>query len=466
MIGKNTIELDAKDFVKGMSSSDHIADGGFSSKGNHINLTKEVGVIYSPASLVDSDTDNRLTGNIIATTEDDDGFLGYERKMVTSDGKYYRYNATKIPEAALRTDAVNTYAVGFTDMITFDNEIYVTTKEKLVRWDEGAAVFNASFASFTKTTYPHPAIVYENNAFYADGNVLKKQTSAGGALSAVLTLSADQIIITLGIDPGTGYMLISTTSSLNASDTLRGTQKVLFYDGFSNKPIKAVIVDDMVLSFYSVGGTVFVGYGQNIGYFNGSGITFLRKLANVTLSGDEILYKHKITNIGNRLYVVDGRQVLVFGEIQRNNKVFYYAVQNKENTNKLISIFDVGSGKLGMSFDINQFFTFDTTSVATTYGVDFYSNKFNFPRPVIIRSAFVEYANAVSNAVTPLLLYIYDEKQNSTQFSSFQNTTGAAEYFRESLSLGVKVRTLQIYGVLQNANPGIRRIIISYDVAE
>ena len=466
MIPKHTIELDAKDFIRGMSDSDHSSNGGFSPSGIHLNPIIIPGVIYSPASLVDSDTDARLTGNIIASCSDDDIFGGYDRKMVTSDGKYYRYNGTKIPEAALRTDAVNTYTQGFTDMISFAGETYVTTKEKLVRWDETGAIFNASFASFTSTTYPHPAIVYENNAFYGDGNLLLKQTSAGGAPATILTLSADQIIIALEIDPGTGYMLISTTTLLNISNTLRGICRVLWYDGFSNKPIKSAIVDDMVLAFYSVGGTVFVGYGQNLGYLNGSGITFLRKLANVTLDNAQLPYKQRFTNIGKTLYVADGRQILAFGEIQRGSKVFYYAIQNKENTNKLQAIFDVGQGKIGMSFATNKFFTFDTTSVATTYGADFYSNRYNFPRPVIIRSLFIEYAGSVANGANPISAYLLGENQTTVQFSSFANTTGAAEYFRESKNLDKKVRTFQLYLVFQNVNPGFRRIVVGYDVVE
>jgi len=59
-----------------------------------------------------------------------------------------------------------------------------------------------------------------------------------------------------------------------------------------------------------------------------------------------------------------------------------------------------------------------------------------------------------------------DEKQTTTEFSSFENTTGSVEYFRESKSMDAKARTAQFYVLLQNSNVGIRRIVVTYDVAE
>ena len=469
MIGKYQIKLDAEDFIRGMSTSKHTTDGGFSPETYGANLLAVPGVLHAPAVVVDADSDNRITNDkgIIASSNDDDVFGGYEKKMVTNDGKYYRYNGTKIPEAALRTDATNTYTQGFTDMISFAGEQYITTKEKLVRWDETGAVFDASFASFTSTTYPHPAIVYENNAFYADGNLLKKQTSAGGALSTVLTLSADQIIIALGIDAGTGYMLISTTNSLNISNTLPAVHKVLFYDGFSNKPIKAMIVDDMILSFTPFLGSIIVGYGRSLGYLTGSGVSFLRKLANATFDNTQLPYKQKLTVIGKALFCMDGNKILCFAEILPGRKVFFYLARFLvANDGNITAVFNAGQDKLGIGFDNDTFYTLDITSVASFGGTDFYTFKYNFPRPVIIRNAWIEWANSVADAATPATLYLIDETQNSTQFLTITNETGAATYFTETKNVDKKVRTAQFNLTPSTTNYGIRRIIISYDIAE
>jgi len=469
MISKRTIEIDAKDFVRGMSTSKHTTDGGFAPETYGVNLLAVPGVLHAPASAVDADPDNRITNDkgIIASSNDDDVFAGYEKKMVTNDGKYYRYNGTKIPEAALRTDATNTYTQGFTDMISFAGEQYITTKEKLVRWDETGAVFNASFASFTSTTYPHPAIVYENNAFYADKNVLLRQTAAGGAPSAILTLSLDQVIVALGIDPGTGYMLISTTNSLNISNTFPAVHKVLLYDGFSNKPIKATIVDDMILSFTSFLGSIIVGYGRSLGYLTGSGVSFLRKLANATFDNAQLPYKQKLTVIGKALFCMDGNKILCFAEVLPGRRVFFYLARYLvANEGNISALFNAGQDKLGIGFDNDTFYTLDIASVASFSGGDFYTLKYNFPRPVIIRNAWIEWANSVADAATPATLYLIDETQTQTQFLTIKNETGAAAYFTETKNVDKKVRTAQFNFTPTNANYGVRRIVINYDVAE
>ena len=95
MIGTKQITIDASDFVKGMSTTVEVADGGFSPDTDAVNLTYTPGILYSPASGVESDTDIRLTGEIIAWSSDDDvGLPNYTKKMVTNDGKYYRYNGS------------------------------------------------------------------------------------------------------------------------------------------------------------------------------------------------------------------------------------------------------------------------------------------------------------------------------------------------------------------------------------
>lgn len=469
MIPKHFIELDAKDFIRGASISKHTQEGGFSPETYGINLIAVPGVMHCPPAVVDSDSDSRITTNkgIIASCGDDDVFGGYEKKMVSNDGKYYRYNGTKIPEAALRTDATNTYTQGFTDMISYAGENYTTTKEKLVRWDETGAIFNASFATFTNQTYPHPALVYENNAYYADGNLLLKQTSAGGAPATVLTLSADQIIIALGIDPGTGYMLISTTNSLNISDTLPAVNKILWYDGFSNKPVKSVIVDDMVLSFCPVGGIVFVGYGQNLGYLNGSGVSFLRKLDNVTFDNAQLPYKQKITSIGRHLFVQDGNKILCLAEIKSGQRTFFYwARYLVANEGNITALFNAGQNKLGICFDKDVFYTQDISSVATFQGGDIYFNKINFERPVFIRSIWIEWANSVANAATPASVWYESEKEALTQLPSIANSTGAATFFSETKNLDKKVRRFQLNIIPSTSNYGIRRVLIGYDIAE
>jgi len=468
MLGRNPLIIDAAEFLKGMSSGSEISDGGFSDESSGLNLIAEPGVVYGPSGIVDADTDTRLTGNIIASSPDMNVYLGTNRLLVADDGSYYSYNGTKIPAVALQTDSTNTYVKGFTDIITFAGRAYVTTKEKLVEW-QTPSTFNNSFASFTNTTYPHPAIVFENNAFYGDGNLLLRQTSAGGALATILTLSADQIIVALGIDPGSGKMLISTANALNISDTLPAIHKVLWYDGFSNKPLKSVIVEDMITAFHSVGGNVFAGYGTNIGYLTGSGITFLRKLANVTLDSSKLPYKHNFATMEGALYVVDGPAILAYGDVLPGRKIWRYCIKNNVNSNPYTAIFNGGNQKLGLCFaaaasPTKRFWVVDITAKSTTDNYDLYTNWYNFPRPVNIKLIHLEWLDAVTTSSWSFVYYDQDGSGSKTLSVDGGNVTSKYEF--NLVGFQQKVTSFKFRATSTTVNKGLKRIIIYYDYAE
>lgn len=466
MIGLQQLIIDASDWIKGMSSGPEISDGGFSTDSESGNPVNTPGVLYAPAAGIDIDTDIRLTDEIIASSPDMVSFLGTNRLLVAENGSYYSYNGTKIPAVALQTDSINTYQKGFTDIITYAGEAYVTTKEALVRW-QNPSTFNNSFLAFTSTNRPHPAIVFEDNAFYGDKNLLLRQTSAGGTPTTILTLSSDQEIIALGVDPGTGKMLISTTNSLNISNTLTSINKLLWYDGFSNKPMKSVFVEDMILGFHTIGGITYVGYGQNLGYINGSGIQFLRSLLNVTLDQQDLPYKHNFASIGKTLYVVDGAKILAYGDIIGGKKGFYYCYKNQINSNKFKSIFNAGSNKLGFSFVTSKLYTVDTSSVATLDKLDVYTNWYHFQRPVILRSMYLDMKGQIASTGNFTLSYDIPGSTGNA-LSVRGGTQTSINEVKDIIGFLPSHKTRSIRLRLQNAteNDGIRKIIVYYDYAE
>jgi hypothetical protein len=480
MIGKHTLEIGAADFIKGVSSGADINDGGFSNETDNVNLTANPGVLYAPAASVNSDTDSRLTGNIIASSPDMNVTSPTNRLLVTDDGKAYRYNGTKITAAGVALTAAKTWVAGFTDLVTFAGEAYATSKEAMTRWQNDDTIDGGADYpyAFTNQTVPHPELVYENNLYVADGNLLKVTPSAGVAPTTVLTLSADQIIIALGIDPGSGLMLISTTNALDISSTLTSINRLHWYDGNSLKSSKVAIIEDAILGFHCVGAIVFVGFSNNIGYLSGSGIQWLRRLNNVTADNTQLPYKHHMAHVANTFYVLDGKQVMAYGEVLAGRKVWYPAWSNPVNSNKPTFLADVGNKKLGMGFATTKFYTFDTASVATIDSMMLFSHKYVFPRPVFIRGIYIEYATSIANNDANRSLYYLTEAQGagfvfmqdpSATFTALKNTSGANAYFIDVPINGMladKVRMLQFRYNVDTVNPGLRRIVVAYDVAE
>lgn len=394
-IGQKQIEITPEELVMGMTTGNNLSDGGFSDQSYGINTEVEPGVL----SFVTTPTEPSTSpvGHIIASTPNDTTktavdkyFLGHDDS--SGDGTYYEWNGSAI--ALIRTDSTNNYASGKNDLITYRNEIYGTSNEAIVRWTADNATFDVAFQAFNDTSAPHPALVYENNAFYADGNQLWRQTTASTVPTVIMTLIEGTVMTALSIDPGSGLMLIATSSSNNTSDTVPTINKVLYYDGFSNKPRKAVIVDDMVTSFYGVGSTVYVVYGQNLGYWNGSGTRFLRKL-NVSFSNESLVYKSNITNIGSTLYVAEGRFIMAFGDIVGGASAsFRYVYRSPADDISLIT--NLGQNVLGIgTFTNESFLTLDLD----TLGINgtFWSKRYTFPKDITFNQITIEYFTAMAS---------------------------------------------------------------------
>ena len=287
------------------------------------------------------------------------------------------------------------------------------------------------------------------------------------APATILTLAAGEIIVALGIDPGTAKMLISTISSLNISNTNTAINKLYWYDGFSNKALRAgVQVEDMITGFQNVGGVTFCGYGQNLGYIAGSGGRFLRKLTNVTLNNEELPYKHNMASIGSTLYVADGNKILAYGPVRAGGgNIFYYCYRNKTNDNVLQSIFYAGNNKLGVSFASGNFFTIDVTSISDLNNLDFRTNWIRFSRPVNIQSIWCEFNASIASTGNFTFSY-FDDRDTISNSISVEGGTLTSVFNFSLIGFQEKLRALKLR--LQNVteNDGIRRLIIYYNYAE
>jgi len=473
MIGQQQITLlDASDIIRGMTSSSELNDGGFSNETEAVNLINTPGAVYAPAALVNADTDTILDGHIIASCADGAASASFNRMVVTSDGDFMTYNGTKLADVTGGQDTTQTYQKGFTDMVPWAGRIYVTSKEYLTEWVL-PSTFTSSFqfAAMANSAVPHPLLVYENNLYIADGNLLKRMTSAGGSVSTILTLASGDFIQAMGVDQGSGKMVLSIVNGQNISATLSRPSKVAWYDGFSNKFLKVIQVEDMVTAFHSHRGITYVGYGQNLGYLTGSGVQFLRKLKNVALDSTELPYKHNFSSIGETLCVLDDFQVLAYGPVRTGGEnVFYYIAYNRVDTNNFSCIFNAGNNKLGLGIDTsNKFYTLDVTSVATIDQFDFYTKTIPFPRPIHPKAIIVEYADTTSDSSSNNVIgYKTQDREAGKGLTLFG---GTATYTYELNPLigfieDEQVRSMKLNIVNVTKNKGIKRIILYYDPAE
>ena len=396
MLGKQQLVLDAATWLKGMSSGSEIPDGGFSDETEAVNLSVDPGVVYAPAAQVNGDGDVILDDEIIASCPDAQASSPNDRLVMTDDGDFMRYNGTKLLDVTGGQDATRTYGKGSSDMVAWFGEVYFTSQENLGRWQTATDTFNFTFFAFANTAAhpPHELLVFENNLYISDGNVLYRMTEVGGSVQSILTLGVNEYITALGIEPETGKMVIATTYGQNYSSTINKINKVLWYDGLSDKPYRIIQVQEMVTAFHNHQGQLFVGYGLNIGALTGTGIQFLRRLTFATLAGTDLPYKQNFASIGRIMFIIDGSRILAFGSIIAGSpSVWWHFFTNLNNSNVFQCIFNAGNNKLGFSFATATpvFRTISITSVAGLDELDFYINWIIFPRPVRIKSVDIHF---------------------------------------------------------------------------
>lgn len=475
MLGKQQLVIDASDFVRGASSSAEIADGGFSPETDAVNLTKVAGVLYAPANVTDKSTN--LNDEILAWCATNTTNLnGY---AVDDSGYVYSISSSQVLTASAQV--AGAYTTGTTDIVHFIDKVYFTSETDVARIDTDLANPDNDWWSSTQSEgvltsgVRHPLLKYQDRLWVGDANAIHKITDSSNTDQDALVLGAEWEITALGIDPSTGRMLIAATQGQNYSNTLASRNIVFIWDGTSDTYLRQYDVAGMITAFHAVGGIVYVAYGiGKIGYWNGSGVTFLRQLLNVTLAGANLPYKHHLTSIDNTLYVVDGTQILAYGEVLQGRKVWYPALKNNINSNVYNSVFPVGSGLLGVSFSSAKFYTFDTTSVSTTGTMAYVTNWYRFPRPIEIRGVFVEWYDAITDGVTPATLYYINRSTLGSSgtfvtFPSLANSSGSTIRETPIELLGIlnnKGRTFKFRYTADTNNLGLARIVIYYDVVE
>lgn len=501
--GRLQFEIGPNDFLKGMTSSDDLNDGGFSNQSVNINLLGSKGNVY-PCALPTNLNPNSDTLNIIMSC-DDPRISGRVTKLFVCTDQSFG-NPTNFSTwdgstlSTAQTDSTNYYSAGpncdfipFYDvsagkvvfLATTNNNGHLGT-DNVVYWDgtatAGATHFNATWWTGTVNKssgghpngltvgVPHPMIVFNKIVYIANGNLLA-QYDGTNALDAVLTLSKEQTITALSIDPASGLMLVSVTTGANASSTLPTSSYIGLYDGFNPTQFRKIIrVEEQVNCFRLLGGDVITFYGTQMGKFTGNGVKYLRTL-NVSLAARELPYKHHVTVINNTLYVIEGTNVLAYGEIiGGTEKIFYYP--STGSGFKLNMITSLGSGLLGYSYlngsNVGFLYNVDliTKGTSSQVSANFYSNNYYMPRPVFVRAVDIQLDRALSSGSHFINLITDKNTTYNPTGGGFMSSTSSSGGTQRFSFTNVKTSIVQLFDQMSGVNAGFKRAIVYYDYAE
>src|ERR1035437_717976 len=404
--GLQSVKLDHDDFTKGASTSNTFGDAGFSPDSYNINLINLVGEITPTAAPGADVAYPYFTKGIVATYPG--SYFGGVNNIfgMTAYGEFV-YRGKTFGGAWTTSGAIDTthaYTKDFSDICFYNGTTYATShydgvtgvNEDMSTWAGNGTSsivtgwFKTNFGVYFQQGKPHPLLVFNGYLYIADGAFLWKWDGASSYIK-VLTLESYSAITALAIDPNSGRMMVAYTTQVGSTSNTALTvapaiSKIGLYDGTNpTQFVKLVIMDDVVRSMYSVGGTVYVGYGTSLGVWNGAGVTFLRQLNNVVT-------KQLITNVGNDIYFCDGNTVWCYTEMQGlGKKVFYkiYKVPTGEVLQFICNIDGVSMINFGTKDGSanNRAYTLKVNVAGDyTQTAVFKSNAFHFMKPMYIRA--------------------------------------------------------------------------------
>jgi len=492
MIGKKSFEIDGMDFLRGVTSGANMLDGGLTNESTQMNITAVPGVLYAPGAETDKSTN--LTDEMIASCEETVLASGVDRYFCAEDSTLYSYNGTVL--TLQETASSDIFQQGVTDMVPFLTDIVLSNKisdTDLSLWDKTTGLLEnwwtitlgqtGGTLDLLTTTAWRPLLIYETNLYIGDKNRLHRVDPDLTVSNAILELAATESISALGIDQGSGKMLIATTTGGDFSATQNGTSKIYVYDGFSNKAQRVVpIGTGVVTSFKNVGNTTYIFHGNKLGFWTGSGIEYLRTLNFAKGTSDFLVYPHRATVMDNTLYWVDtsvsplitnyNSQVMAYGETVEGIKSFYPVVKPNGATGSIGMLCFVSSTVIAYGYSAAKFFIHDITSIAEVIngGASILSKRYRFKRPVTFNGILIEFDQAYPGGNDGVLNLRVIDSHGNTSAANQLSTTRSDVYEWEMTQPTIDTRSIQLLvtiGPAVSTNViGIRRMTVFYTPKE
>ena len=323
-------------FLRGEGISDFASSGGFSPSSIGINLNRTPGVIYFNEAQTDRTGSGTLTDDVIAHT-DDLNFSGNDKYLVDDSGGVYTYDDTTLTKRqTISTDGGNmTY--GTTDILQFKSVTYITTDDAVHQLTGSNLATTANWWDGLGSNHRHPLESVEDEMFIGDGNIIYfwNGTNSGKAF----TLPTQNRVTTLRKHSDGKTLLAFTGKTDNHSHTEPSTGRVYYCDPNLRDWTREVELEAQVEGSRVVGGVIFTTYGKNLGFFDGNGLQFLKKLET-----SETTYSHSLYNLEDILLVRDGRNVLAYGDLGLGN--IFWKIARNSNANNLNIVTHVGNNVL------------------------------------------------------------------------------------------------------------------------
>ncbi|MBK8467901.1 MAG: hypothetical protein IPL32_18975 [Chloracidobacterium sp.] len=459
------ITLDAALWFRGASTSDNLADGGFSPDDKGVSLFITEGVLKpGPRDLgVGSifDANGVIAWNVAKTLLSTE--YGYALTAnASNDGEVMALNTGGAASHTSKygPDTGRDYKAGISDVISYKSGIIWTSTADIALagdYDWWTATLSlGALASSNEVT--HRMLIYGDILYIADGRYIHSWDGTTGTYNA-LDLPADYNITDFCVSNNV-IVISAEYFSSNTSGDRYGKSKIFTWDGFSPSWIDETDIFEHIDCLFPFGGTLYVTTKDYFGYFNGSAIAPLRKLTSQ-------VRRHQITGFKDRIMMIQGDSILCYGNpIPGRQRFFSYPWKHEDGT--LSSIFSFYSTQLLASRGTTSIVisNFDTTSDGSDFVRYFKENRIPLGDYAYIKKFTFELDAAVASGDT-LDIYYLNSNGDTNTVGSINNTDHNG---RREIVLDVEndfpTYTVQPRYKWTDGSIGIRRVHIDYEFSE
>ena len=460
------ITIDARTFLRGASISDELSDGGFSPLSKGINLYAKPGLLLPGPAPFDSGS-AVSTGGIFAWATTASNVAPGITKGVGSDaanhGRFYALDDSG-GATLVASDATRIYKAQITDMIRYGsaNEFFVTSATDVAKLNFDMSVQDFTWWTVTRghaalgADKPHKIIQLDTILYITDGRYVHAWDGTTST-PQVLVLPENYIIQDATIYNNLIYISAARydpSGGGEASDCRIFTWKGL---GVSAHFQDEFILQENVESLILFGGTLIVTTRSYVGYWTGSTISPLYPLTSS-------VYKHQYAITLDRLYLLQGADILCYGNPAISHPKFFSYPLKYGST--LIGIVSTRRGKIifarasgsGAYTDVNGF---------SQTGNTFLSNKVFLGSRGDVSQVIIESEPLTSGADISLGFYDSNGVLNAVPASGYTFAARGGVSFFNFTSIKLNVTLLVQLAITWNAVPkGVRRVQIVYGHTE
>ncbi len=473
------ITIGAKEFIRGVSTANDLPDGGFSPDDKGQNLLSNPGTMNQGTDLTQLNTN--IVHEIFAAADDEQSAIGGLNLLYmvgrgvggSDEAEFYQWDAIGNQPTLVQTDdssAARTYSNSITQMEYYNNEIFATSSNNIAKLTASMAAIDPDWwstvatANTLNTGVAHPLLKFDKKLWVGNKHQLDYWDGSAGVEAALdLTAKESGVIMALALDPGTGKMLIAT--SPNTSDATNHVGKIYTWDGFSPVPNSVARFNGYITAMYTFGGVVYVFYDDMIGFWNGSGVTPIRKLK-IDRSTDDYIFRSRVTSIGDTLLITEQNAILAYGSIiSGGRKVWYYPHTATKNLGLLHGI---SVNKVAVA-DINATSTLfghiDMSVSTPNLSTVFKTNNYFLPSNSRIKKIEILTNALASSGSVVVKLRKSGSPTTDTTVGTF-DTQGDSQVTFSNLKIDTASVQLRITFAGQNDVINIKQIKIHYDALE